>query len=222
MGNFIDNGMSFTPGQEALMVDMFEDAERADETAGYVLSGESDMVDPDVMVELYLDSPIERTNLASMLSKQLAKELVESYISVYEKQLHIFKTTGKPVVIHISAGADTSIRLSPAMEDDLDLFSNRYLDFIAKLPTHFINETLDRVDTQLKSRDFIGVSREFHSLRPDICIESIEHSKAPLHSLARVLAEFPESDIKETIQSALAGQSVEQVDMSPVMQGISL
>lgn len=222
MGNYIDDGMSFTPGHEALMVDMFEDAERADETAGYVLSGEPDMVDPEVMVELYLDSPLERTNLASMLSKQLAKELVDSYISVFQQQIHTFKTTGKPVVIHIPSGADESVRLSPAMEESLDLFSSRYLDFIALLPPHFINETLDRVNTQLKSRSYTETSATFYSLRPDILVEAIEHSQVALRSLQRVVAEFPDSDIKQHITNKLAGESIDIVDMSPVMQGIAV
>lgn len=165
--DFLGDGMSMTKLQEAVMSDMFDDAERAQEAASEVLSGEGTDIDPDIMVELYLDSPLERTNMAVMMAKQLAKELTESHRSVFEYQEARKLRTSEPTVLHVSSDINKLVKLSPVMEQRLDLYSGRYLDFLSVTPAHLMTESLDQYFKNIEASSYKKDIAAFYNLNSD-------------------------------------------------------
>lgn len=204
MGRYMDDDMSLTPQQEAMMADMFDDAERAEETAGYILSGESDLVDPDILVELFLDSPLERTNIAVMMARQLAKELADSHKSMYEQQQFIHQKTGKPVVIHIADDSDIPIKVSPAFEESLDLYTTRYIEFLTSVPQHIATESLGHYFRKINELDYRSVALAFYGLNPDVDVSRVDLSSIPRQSFERVIGELPDMGFKTSMLDQLS------------------
>lgn len=204
MGRYMDDDMSLTPQQEAMMADMFDDAERAEETAGYILSGESDLVDPEILVELVLDSPLERTNMAVMMARQLAKELADSHKSMYEQQQFIHQKTGRPVVIHIADDSQVAIKISPALEESLDLYTTRYIEFLTSVPAHIATESIGHYFRKISEPDYRAVALAFYSLNPDVNVDRLDLSSVPRQSFARVIADLPDMSFKTSMLEQLA------------------